>query len=565
VGPRCHLCSGFSSSESLMGPASKDSTNEPAAAIRTASDFLSSIFNGQEHGFLVLFCKPGNISDLVDFEQDGWSKQAAVKALHLRERGNVYFAIGAQSVRPPKGRGKAAGVNSLPGLWSDIDVLGPNHASLALPPTIEGAWRILQALPFRPTIVVYTGGGMQAYWLFREPWKLDTEKEQKKAKALSRAFQEWLQRAAIQQGWTIDGTADLCRLLRLPGTYNRKQAQPVAVRYEIIKDGQRYNPSDFDEFLEIEADPDLKAHLEGPAPEKPRADFLRILAGCRWMRHCKNAATTLPEPEWYRMLSIVGRCKDGTRIAHEMSKPYAKYTALETNEKLKQSMGAAGPATCSFIGGDLGRADCCSQCNNRGKIKSPIVLGIPSRRWSKHDEQDGGPPALRNGLPNIQSTNRQLRDITRDCLNALRAFNRPPSIFVHAGKPVCVHKEENCRQIIIEATDRVIRNRLTLAADFYEIIKGGSRDCPPPMDAVQDLLAMPPLDWGFPQLQGIVEAPALREDGSIITVPGYDEQSRLFYAQQDDLHLPEIPEHPTADQMDVAVAIYMTLSWTSPL
>jgi hypothetical protein len=53
---------------------------------------------------------------------------------------------------------------------------------------------------------------------------------------------------------------------------------------------------------------------------------------------------------------------------------------------------------------------------------------------------------------------------------------------------------------------------------------------------------LPPLEWGFPALQGIIEAPALREDGTIITTPGYDEQSRLFYAPADGLEVPEIPD-----------------------
>lgn len=86
--------------------------------------------------------------------------------------------------------------------------------------------------------------------------------------------------------------------------------------------------------------------------------------------------------------------------------------------------------------------------------------------------------------------------------------------------------------MITEATDRIIRNRLTLAPDFCEITpKGAIRNCPPPMDAVKDLLAMPPLDWAFPPLQGLIEAPALRADGTIITVPGYDKQSQLYYAK----------------------------------
>ena len=93
------------------------------------------------------------------------------------------------------------------------------------------------------------------------------------------------------------------------------------------------------------------------------------------------------------------------------------------------------------------------------------------------------------------------------------------------------YKEETGRHIITDASDRIIRNRLPRAADFYEIAMEGFRKCPPPMDMVKDILAVPPMEWEFPVLQGIIEAPAFREDGTIITAPGYDAQSGLCYAQ----------------------------------
>ncbi|MGO9260216.1 MAG: hypothetical protein ACLQU1_28495 [Bryobacteraceae bacterium] len=215
----------------------------------------------------------------------------------------------------------------------------------------EMPW-LLQVVPFKPTVIVYTGGGIQPYWLFMGCWELDSDKERKKAKALSKAFQKYLQHLALDRGWAMDGTADLCRLLGLPGAYNRKQAEPVLVRYEVIGDGHRYNPSDFEDFLTVEADPELKAHVQGPAPEQPssaRAEFLRVRAGCPWIRHCKDDAASLPEPEWYRLLGIVGRCKDGEHLTHELSRPYPKYSEVETTEKLKQAMGAGRPPARSSV------------------------------------------------------------------------------------------------------------------------------------------------------------------------------------------------------------------------
>jgi putative DNA primase/helicase len=347
--------------------------------MRSAVTFLNSVFAPQESGIVVLFSKPAKVSYFMPLDREGWQHEAASTALRIRDEQNVYFAIGVQGARPDRGRGTEAGVVSVTGFWADIDILGPNHAAHTLPTTVEDAWRIIAAVPFKPTVVVYTGGGLQAYWLFREPWQFEDENDRRKVKKMSRAFQRCLQRVARNHGWTMDGTADLVRLLRLPGTYNNKQAEPVLVHYEVMEDGRRYNPSDFEEFVELEADRESKAQVQGLEPE---ADLSLILAGCPWMHHCKDDAASLSEPEWYRMLSIAGRCKGGLQIAHDLSRPFPKYTETETAEKLKQAIGASGPATCAFIGTDLGQAEYCGKCEHRGTIKSPIILGLHKRAGS---------------------------------------------------------------------------------------------------------------------------------------------------------------------------------------
>jgi hypothetical protein len=233
--------------------------------------------------------------------------------------------------------------------------------------------------------------------------------------------------------------------LRLPGTYNRKQETPVLVDYEVIQEGQRYDPSDFEELICLETNPELKCHLQGAAPLDLSADFLRVLAGCPWIRHCKDEAARLPEPEWYRMLSIVGRCRGGSQIAHDLSKPHPKYGQTETEEKLSQAMGTAGPATCTFIENELGQHQFCSQCRHHGKIKSPIVLGMqkPSTPTVENALVSARRPDIETlRLPNIQSNDRQLRDTSREALTALRLFNDPPS-FSRVRARSCVSPRKN--------------------------------------------------------------------------------------------------------------------------
>jgi hypothetical protein len=271
--------------------------------LRCASSLLRSVFTGYDHGTLALCTKPKNRSYFVQLNRSGWHHAAAVKAMNLRERANVYFAVGVQAFRPDKGRGKEDGVAWLPGFWGDVDILGANHVAMGLPPTADDALKIIYTVPFKPTVVVWTGGGLQPYWLFREPWELTDDNERRKAKKLSVAFQKYLQTAALKHGWTMDGTADLCRLLRLPGTYNRKQAEPVLVRYDLIEEGRRYNPSDFQDFLELEAGKGARPRSRGGrAKGRFRGRTRRMRLDTALQRRCRRAAGT-------GMVPVALRCR----------------------------------------------------------------------------------------------------------------------------------------------------------------------------------------------------------------------------------------------------------------
>ncbi len=138
---------------------------------RTASDFLRSIFNGQERGVLAIFCKPDNVSYFSHLDRAGWHSDAAFNAMQLRDHFNVYFAVGLQGGRPDKGRGKEVGVISLPGFWADIDVLGPNHVALAIaamrgsgPPFVKTSGELGQ----RGGRVLYSVEKLEA-WLAARP------------------------------------------------------------------------------------------------------------------------------------------------------------------------------------------------------------------------------------------------------------------------------------------------------------------------------------------------------------------------------------------------------------
>jgi len=155
-------------------------------------------------------------------------------------------------------------------------------------------------------------------------------------------------------------------------------------------------------------------------------------------------------------------------------------------------------------------------------------------------------------LPPINTSNRQLREISGESLAALRQANDPPQLFIRSGEMVYIGIDEESRPKIMSATESHIRGRLARSADFFRSTDSGDRSVPPPIDVVKDISSLPPDRWELPPLNAIVEVPTLRRDGTLVATPGYDRPSRLFYAPVRDLRLPPIPDEICSDHIEIA-------------
>ena len=136
----------------------------------------------------------------------------------------------------PKRRATSAQVVGIPGLWVDLDYAdGDAHRKPNLPTRAEAEAFIANdvALLRAPSIVVHSGHGFQLWWLFDQPWvwePLDEESRQRAA-ALQQSWVYRVREAARSHGWDVDATIDLARVMRLPGTVNRKGDPPVPVTF----------------------------------------------------------------------------------------------------------------------------------------------------------------------------------------------------------------------------------------------------------------------------------------------------------------------------------------------
>lgn len=182
---------------------------------------------------------------------------AANYAVRRSEECDVYFGVGLSDVSyGEKARVKAAKVIGIPALWADFDLKGPAHKKTNLPETLEDIQALLQDAGPPPSLTVHSGHGIQSYWLFKEPWMFGSEAERTEAASLVQRWIGTLRHHAGKRGWDVDATHDLARVLRVPGTVNRK-GEPVPVRL-LSSEAHTYAPADFTPSLVVPVAPPRK-------------------------------------------------------------------------------------------------------------------------------------------------------------------------------------------------------------------------------------------------------------------------------------------------------------------
>lgn len=232
---------------------------------------------GEAPGMIAVVTLPGAASRF--FATDRLDAAATFIADRARSL-NVYVGSCTLSTRPASGRGGESDTAALVGLWADLDVHGFHHqrtAGLPLPPDRDAAFSLVADLGLAPTAVVDTGGGLQAWWLLDQPWVFTDAEDRLRAAALSSRFGATLVELGRRRKWHVDDVSDLARIMRPPGTVNRKRA-PVPVALTVMAPERRYKLAD------------VEAVLLAPRPT------LVLSLEARWpMRHAQEVSSTPAE------------------------------------------------------------------------------------------------------------------------------------------------------------------------------------------------------------------------------------------------------------------------------
>jgi hypothetical protein len=186
------------------------------------------------------------------------------------------------------------------------------------------------------------------------------------------------------------------------------------------------------------------------------------------------------------------------------------------------------------------------------------------------EPKPGTPPTKDNDGPKPRACIKLCGDLIKnedEVLTALYAYNNPPTIYQRGGSLCRIKQISEDRFKIEDLTDYALRNDISRAATFQRYKPKKEKEgeekkttwqvvpCEPPINLVRGIMALDA--WDIPYINGLISAPVIRADGSLLLEPGYDKSTGLSYMPNPKLVLPDIPKNPTKDDAIKAASFLM--------
>jgi len=292
------------------------------------------------------------------------TKAARVARFWARGGHDIYMAQGGQrevgkSDKPrkhPPAIRKRYNIGMCSAVYLDIDVKADGY------PTQEDALTALHSffkrykLPL-PTMIVASGtGGFHVYWVADELFS-PVEHE---------AFALSLIGMAQEFGLKFDAecTKDLCRLLRVPDTWNFKTDPPSPVK--LLHSGSKIPLATlriifkFNNVVPLRpgspSAADVNDDLRRQKKEYPPAKMDEVQTFCEFLHNTlMTGGSEHKEAIWKQTVSLATYCENGRETAHLLSKGHPAYSVEETDLKYdqaevdRQNNPKLGPARCSSL------------------------------------------------------------------------------------------------------------------------------------------------------------------------------------------------------------------------
>lgn len=246
------------------------------------------------------------------------------------------------------------------GFWADLDITHPSHKWHLCPadgcpdagnpkhkenfvpllPDTETCLLLIKesGLP-EPTEWIHSGGGMYPWWLLREPIYPATLEDLPPFIEMAANWQRVIKLTADKMGYHYgSGVGDLVRVLRIPGTVNRKDPEdvrPCEWRTD-LGSAKLYDLSELTHAMDtalLQLEPPKVAPQLAAAPPKPQSQY----EGGTAPGDAFNAGTT-----WYQLLLA-----DGATIFKDRGIGYVEWTRPGKDKRDGMS------ATTGHMGSDV--------------------------------------------------------------------------------------------------------------------------------------------------------------------------------------------------------------------
>lgn len=255
------------------------------ADLDQARQWLTTLHGGAPG--LINICSTGKWAGQTFGTDEAGIKGAAayIAALDRQQRQGIYARVTTLREQPKK-RGGANLSLSFPGFWADLDIDGPghkhticsddcdkthSHITSPLPPNVDEAKRIIavSGLP-DPTLWIHSGGGLYPWHFLNEP-VLVTSDNYDDMVTLAARWQLVILTAAEKLGYHYGkGVGDLARVLRVPGTINRKEGLVRPCTF-LESSGATYSLDDLATILYSIDLPDPAQPATSTPPPRPQA------------------------------------------------------------------------------------------------------------------------------------------------------------------------------------------------------------------------------------------------------------------------------------------------------
>lgn len=178
------------------------------------------------------------------------------------------------------------------------------------------------------------------------------------------------------------------------------------------------------------------------------------------------------------------------------------------------------------------------------------------------------PPSIdiRTGDPNPQVKMNRIADLIDQAESALQESRL--GLFQRGGNVVRLapvrDRDANGREIevvrLLPVTEPHLSELMNDAARWerYDVRGKGYVSTRCPADLPRMYLARGGIGWRLPHLAGVIHAPTMRPDGSILDLPGYDGATRLYFDPRGEV-FPEIPTEPDLYDAMAALAVLREL------